>query len=525
MRAQSCGELEQLLKADARKKLDAGIDEQIKAIRDYGAYGYGYGRDVGGGFDGPVVGAPGSGGQGGGAAAGSGGAGGSGGTGTPPPSPTNGDGEGAGDDGGSPDYSDTNTQVKGVDEADFVEVDGTNVYLLHGTKFLTLGAQPSAPAVNQEISIDGSPREMFVTRDGGARRAVIYSDVNGADVYAKAGVEPKTSYVDYGYGVPVAVGGGGVDPRVIEVAQDEGGAPEFYAPLTKVTVLDLPEGGPPAVLSEVYFEGSYSTARRVGSIVRTVLNGGEHGPEVTYYPSFDPQNPPPAPQDVDAWVAVFEQLRAEGRAKIDASTSDDWLPYFFVKQGESVSAKNLACESYHVPGAGSTQYGLTQIQSFDIANPAQITGTAIVGHADVVYSNADSLYGRRPRVEPHAPSAPRLLPRQPLPLPWRHGRRGRQRRHRRRGRQRRHRRRGRRYGRLGRLGRRRGQRHGRRRRHRWPGRLRRHHGWHGRRHERLRDRRHQRHRHERVRNGWHQRLGDRRHGHGRRPDGRHGHRR
>lgn len=422
VRAQSCGELEQLLKTDARKKLDAGIDEQIKAIRDYGGYGYGYGRDVGGGFDGPVIGAPSSGGQGG--AAGSGGSGGSGtggsGTGTPPPSPTNGDnGEGAGDGGDSPDYSDTNTQVKGVDEADFVEVDGANVYLLHGTKFLTLGAQPSAPAVNQEISIDGSPREMFVTREGGTRRAVIYSDVNGADIYAKAGVEPKTSYVDYGYGLPVAVavGGGGVDPRAVDIAQDKDGAPEFYAPLTKVTVLDLPDGGQPAVVSEVYFEGSYSTARRVGGIVRTVLNGGEHGPSVTYYPTFDQQTPPPDPQDIDPWVAVFEQLRAEGRAKIDASTSDDWLPYVFVKQGETVSAKNLACESYHVPGAGSTQYGLTQIQSFDIANPAQIKGTAIVGHADVVYSNTDSLYVAAHAWNPTPPPPPVFFPGNPFPFP------------------------------------------------------------------------------------------------------------
>jgi beta propeller domain-containing protein len=410
VRAQSCDDLEVLLKADARKKLDDGIDEQIKAIRDYGGFwGYGYGRD--GGFNeggGPVVGSPNSGG------AGSGGA-------SPaplPPKDDSSDGGGeptsGGDDdddsgggGEAPDYSDTNTQVKGVDEADFVETDGENIYLLHGSKFLTMGAQPSGPAVSQQIVVEGSPREMFVTRlgEGGPRRAVIYSDVNGAGVYAAAGVEPRAAYAEYGY-----AGGGIIVEDFVNVGDDGGDvasparaaagaaraldveAPVEYAPLTKVTVLDLPDGDQPKVVSEVYFEGQYATARRVGPIVRTVLNGGEHGPQVSYYPKFDAGEQVPASQDVEGWVAVFEQVRAEGRAAIDASTYADWLPYYFVKAGGAVTAQNLACDSYHVPGAGTTRYGLTQVQSFDVAAPEQLRGTAVVGRADVVYSNADSLY-------------------------------------------------------------------------------------------------------------------------------------
>ncbi len=407
VRAQSCGDLETLLKADARKKLDDGIDQQIEAIIQYGGYwGYGYGRSEDFADDGsapPTSGAP------GGVNNGSGGAGGSGGSGGGTPAPTPTPGEAAGDE--SPGYSETNTQVKGVDEADFVETDGEHVYLLHGTKFLALGAQPNAPSLEQQVAIEGSPREMFVARDGatGARRAVIYSDVNGAAVYAAAGVEPKSPYADYGYGNDgVAVGGGvrGVAAPAIETADVVGDAPLAYAPLTKVTVLDLPDGGQPAVLSEVYFEGSYSTARRVDTTVRTVLNGGEHGPAVDYYPSFDAQNQPPPPQDVAAWVAVFEQLRAEGRATIDASVAADWLPYYFVKQGAQVSAQNLACDSYHVPGAGTTQYGLTQIQSFDVRSPGEIRGTAIVGHADVVYSNTDSVYVATHGWNPSPPQPP-----------------------------------------------------------------------------------------------------------------------
>ncbi|HEU4532881.1 MAG TPA: beta-propeller domain-containing protein, partial [Polyangiaceae bacterium] len=430
IKAQTCDELEALLKGDAKKKLADGIDEQIKAIRDYGGYwGYGYRGDFG---DSPVVGAPGAAG-GGGVADGGGGAGG--GAPAPPATPTDGNpgGENSGDDNGDggggegPSYSDTNTQVKGVDEADFVETDGTNVYVLHGSKFLTLGAQPNAPSLAQEVAIDGVPREMFVARDGeqGPRRAVIYSDVEGSAVYAAAGVTPKPTYYDYGYGGGIGgrLGGGffggvgapGGGPVIDIAVTDVGPGPGTYVPLTKVTVLDLENG--PTKISEVYFEGSYSTARRVGGVVRTVLNGGQHGPAVKQFPAFDQQTPPPAPQNVEAWVAAFEQLRAEGLAAIDASDVTDWLPYVFVKTAAGVEAQNLACDSYHVPMAGTTEYGLTQIQSFDLRAPTDVKGTAIVGRADVIYSNADSLYvaahGWNPLPSPPVVSPPSF----PSPLP------------------------------------------------------------------------------------------------------------
>src|SRR5690606_35919325 len=103
-------------------------------------------------------------------------------------------------DKGAASYSETNTQVKGVDEADIVKNDGKNLYVLHGRSFKVLNAWPATEL--QEVAshdVEGQPTEMFVA-DG---KVVVYSQVNGVDVFAAAGVTPKEQYVGYGYpGVP-----------------------------------------------------------------------------------------------------------------------------------------------------------------------------------------------------------------------------------------------------------------------------------------------------------------------------------
>ena len=172
-------------------------------------------------------------------------------------------------------YSETNTQVKGVDEADIVKNDGKNLYVLHGRAFKVINAWPANElAERSSIDIEGTPTEMFVA-DG---KVVVYSQVNGASVFAAAGVTPKTQYTDYGYGRY----SGGVARPAIDVAP---GVPnptgQAYAPLTKVTVMTL-EGTTPTVTREVYFEGAYLDSRRVGPHVRTVFQSYQYGPQLKY---------------------------------------------------------------------------------------------------------------------------------------------------------------------------------------------------------------------------------------------------
>ncbi|MDI1478741.1 beta-propeller domain-containing protein [Polyangium sp. y55x31] len=365
--AQSCADLEQMLKQDAVAKMNAQIDAIIAEIEANGGYwGYpDYGWEDGGqvgssgsGFPEPPPG--GTGGSGGGA-----GTGGSGGASGDPSS--GGDGNGT-----PPEHSETNTQVAGVDEADILKTDGNYLYLLHGQSLEVLKSFPASDlAINTTTAVEGNPIEMFVTED----QLVIYSQVDGSQLYTDAGVEPRSPYYDY-------YGGG--------VAYD-GYYNPYYAPLTKITVLGLEAGQTTGVQKEVYFEGNYASSRRVGQHVRTVLSGGQHGPALSYYPSFE--NESDYPQTVDGWVAAFEDLRFKNALAIYGSTLNDWLPYRFEKSNGAVSVVPPSCGSYYVPSEGSTAYGLVQVQSFALDNlQAPVVETSIVGSVSTVYANADSLY-------------------------------------------------------------------------------------------------------------------------------------
>ncbi|WP_437334888.1 beta-propeller domain-containing protein [Sorangium sp. So ce394] len=440
-RAQSCDDLEALLKQDALAKMNAQIDAMIAS---YGAIGDGRGV----GFGGPGVAVP------GGAADP---------TGVPSPTPpVAGSPEDAASGGESdaPAHSDTNTQVAGVDEADIVKTDGNNLYILHDQSFYTLTAWPaSSLAVGSSLAIEGSPLEMFVAGD----KVVVYSSVNGAAIYEKAGVEPRPGYYDYRIDIGIALPGGagapagapgsapssgpdqddapappegsdtpsnpgggdpppdGADkpaeplpdgdteptppagaPSPDEPVTDAPPPPDAYAPLTKLTVLSL-AGGAPSVARELYFEGGYASSRRAGDDVRTVLSGGAHGPALNYWPT----DLTAFPETAEAWTAAFEQLRAENTAIIEASSLSAWLPYRFEKEGETVTELGASCADFYVPEAGTTSYGLTQIESIDLADLDEApASTSIIGATDTVYSSHDALYvAARGWQAPTAPSA------------------------------------------------------------------------------------------------------------------------
>jgi Beta propeller domain len=392
-RAKGCGDLLSDLKDDATFKLNKAIDRQIEQIQKcivrtqndqncvyYGGY---YGGGFGGG---PMSGAEDSKG------------------GTPPATPTSNAGSNQ-----ATSHSETNNQVAGVDEADFVKTDGKNLYVIHGRSFKVLKAWPANDLAElSSLDIEGQPSQMFV--DGG--KVVVYSQVNGASIYKAAGVPAKEQYNDY-----MMYGSGGGMARAPSSAPDYpgggGGTPEPYIPLTKITVLTL-DGATPSVVREMYFEGSYLDSRRVGTHVRTVLSGYAHGPKLKYgvyelYPAQNPSYPTDqggdskvAPQDPGTnpypktgteMIAALQQLRAVNKGSIDASQLSDWLPYTFTKNNGTVQASSVACEDFYVPSTGSAESGLTEVASIDLANPSALPReTAILGHAETVYGSADTLY-------------------------------------------------------------------------------------------------------------------------------------
>lgn len=65
-----------------------------------------------------------------------------------------------------PDYSGTNNQVRGVDEADLVKTDGNFLYVISGKKLYIVKAHPANQAVKTAaLEFDGRPSEAFVNGD------------------------------------------------------------------------------------------------------------------------------------------------------------------------------------------------------------------------------------------------------------------------------------------------------------------------------------------------------------------------
>lgn len=366
-RAQSCGDLTQSLRDDARAKMNKRIDAEVRAIREgyTSSYGYRGEGDFGGG-----------------------------------PAPQNAGAAGGGAmSPAAPAHSDTETQVKGVDEADIVKADGTRLYVLHGQKFLIVNAWP-APSLGTagSLDIEGEPSEMFVA--GG--KAVVFSRVDGTAIYAAAGLKPQQPSYDDAYGGGYYGGGPiGVGAPAFGGSRGGGGGVSYASPLTKVTVLTL-DGTNANVTRELYFEGSYLSSRRIDSKVRVVLEGGAHGPSLAYNPVFPtspvtsngPSGPYPSqtqPSDNDR-IAAWEKVRAQNNALIAATTYADWVPSAMTKDASGIRATPTACTDFYVPTMGTTEFGMTQIEQIDLDAPmAPPRSAAIVGAVETVYGDAKTM--------------------------------------------------------------------------------------------------------------------------------------
>jgi hypothetical protein len=370
MRADSCDDLLGRIQDDVAAKIELQA-EQLKRGEQYGSPGGGTGG-LNGGFDNsgnppPVSGGPGVG--------GTGGAGGSAGTGAAPMTP---DGEGNAGNGGSggtggsgapvdlgpSDYSDTNTQVEGVDEADIVKTDGDHIYLVHGNELFVLKSWPaSESSIESSIEIEGSVTEMFVHQGKAAVFSYVYDQ---GDL-----IEPRPS---------------------TDGASDAAFYPGYYygTPFTKITLIDLAQAQP-IVERELIIEGTYLSSRRHGSKVRAVLQGGFHAPPV-YYAQIeyvDPWGREYAQEDIDAQVDAWRDRVIAG---VRMTTIEDWLPAEREVIDGVLTPPERRCTDFYAPPPGLTSYGLTNVVAFDILDPtASLGGAFVLGSADEVYSNSDVL--------------------------------------------------------------------------------------------------------------------------------------
>lgn len=278
--------------------------------------------------------------------------------------------------------SETNAQVAGVDEADFVKVveKGAEIFLLHGSTLQKIDSWPpeDTALAGKPLTIEGTPSEMFVSDEG---KAVIFSSV-----YTYGYTAPN------GKQVPVA---GGIASDAICASGYCGGGTSSV----KITVADV-SGDTPKVERELYYEGWYVSSRRYaaggGGVVRAVLQAnskyaGLYSPNIQWYDAWN------RPYDQQEIASQLDQWQERTVASIRKTLLSDWLPTGKEVQSGKLVELQPACNSYFVPDPGLSDYGLTHVVSLDVAHPEQaVGGITIVGATSTVYSSADRLVLAQP---------------------------------------------------------------------------------------------------------------------------------
>lgn len=335
--------------------------------------------------------------------------------------------------GGKREYSETNKQVAGVDEADFVKTDGTRIYVASGNQLHVLNAWPAAStALERTIDLEGQASELFVADN----KVVVFETVAGSaelgginycdraskePVNVDGGDEPDPRPEPTDAGVPEpdpAMDGGeapvdpapetdaGVDGGEAPVDPDAGVDPEpapdeprkdvdgpsdayCYSTFTKISVIDL--SGEPSYESETYYEGAYLSSRRHGEAVRAVINSAVTVPlgvrSIEQYAYQVGLNEPATVEEAREFIAAWSA------ASIDAArntTLEDWLPARAQKVDGQLQKLAPACADFYLPSPGLTEYGLTQIAGVSLAD-GSLGGAAILGRAEQVYANEAAL--------------------------------------------------------------------------------------------------------------------------------------
>lgn len=140
------------------------------------------------------------------------------------------------------DYSQTNIQVAGVDEADIVKNDDKYIYVISGSRIVIVDAFPAENSkIVSEINLSVNIQEIFVK----GNKLIVFGNEQERYYYAMA--ETK-------------VAGIGIMP------------PRYYTPESFVRVYDITDRKNPVLEKNISINGNYYDSRMIGNYVYFIIN-------------------------------------------------------------------------------------------------------------------------------------------------------------------------------------------------------------------------------------------------------------
>ena len=267
------------------------------------------------------------------------------------------------------DFSGTNNQVEGVDEADFVKTDGYFIYYLNGKTLHVLStAIPGTISLVTEMVMEGTPQAMMLNGD----RLVVISSVNSWNI------DPT-------------------DPLADHLGWDGQWSSWRTNTLTKFTVIDLSNRSTPEIVRELYIEGYYNTAREIDGSVRAVTYAWMNIPNLRSW-----LNLPSEYYELDYKDPLRKEMRFKAaddailanRNALDGMNVTDLLPKVYEKQQNMVVTYDLddgECVDFVAPKDSSNR-GFISIFTMDLLSESlSFEADHILGNHPLVYASADTL--------------------------------------------------------------------------------------------------------------------------------------
>lgn len=265
------------------------------------------------------------------------------------------------------DTSDTNTQVDGVDEADFVETDGDYIYIARNGA-LNILAVGSHPGADPQLGA-GSPLASQTPLSG----YVVGQFLSGDRLTV------------------ITQSGGGWYGPMVRMAY---GPWWDWNPQTTVTVFDVTDRSAPVIAGQTVFDGSYRDARAVDGMVYLVLDRNLSLPQ----PLYTEVSGKPAPVTGDGYGPDVIGYRTYETWDAYVARVGDQITTLSLPHAYAIEADGTLVDVGVIAGGGdivrprsNDQQSLVTIVSVDSVNTSMGSGFAS-GVASLVGSSGTTVY-------------------------------------------------------------------------------------------------------------------------------------
>ena len=253
------------------------------------------------------------------------------------------------------DFSGTNVQEVGVDEADIIKTDGERIYLVAANQLVVVDVDERVVLGSVDLP-DSYTSELFLSGDhillvgsGWQEEGLGFTDTGDAEA----------SFADG------------------DVMIEPGG---FGTSVVRVITISIDGDGTPTIDGTMVVEGDYVSARSVDGVARVIIRSN---PQYTF-PFVYPQNE--AGEDI---------AREANQAAIRASELSDWLPSYGIEAADgTMTERGLlpSCGAVHAP-TEFAGFGVLSLLSVPVTGGIEDhETTSVLAPGDIVYGSTESVF-------------------------------------------------------------------------------------------------------------------------------------